>query len=779
MKEARPVHSHDARWPVPATCEGGDDHPHDAITKADGAGSDTCAGPYFASFHEWLDELLETLGLSNASIVAASGIDPALVSRFRRGLRRPAADHIQLCKLLEGILKALDDPSTQVQLTELLAHFDNRIPVLDQPPPDPPVSRISQGTTSGPEPEADPGPASASSSALASPLFKKLYHQATALLQVTDKKPEKRAAPAKPLLCLPDRLDQLMDLFDTSNSHLARELNVDNSLVSRWRRGIRPLRADNPVLDEIVTYFAGLALQRAGSTDQPTMETGSAGPPSATRADAVLTATAETAVTDALVSEPAATLAAVAADQLQAHLGLAAPPATSSNLADPSATSTATDLSLLLKHWLLGQTPARPAPSPNAKQLLSMMDSWEDHPLFPDDLPTTLLRMPPPTRQGTYQGISGLREAVIRFLTDVALSPSLRHLKLFSNQMLDWLVADKDFLNTWSCLMYLILDRGHQVEVIHNLGRSDDEIGSAVDQWLPLYLNGSISSYTCRGLNQRGGPVMPLVSTLFVDAGNAAIRGEFVKGMEDEAIYRYYMGEKNVHAMERQFDQLKTISEPLLKGSRDGQEIFDHVISLLTRHREQAPKRPPVLTDAFVTPPLYLLPPALLEDILDQQGVSKEDRASLLDLHASLRVAVESYLKQGRLQLVYPGSLFPGLFCDPKQAPCTSGPPATDTENGSLTDVPPEYRLEPWLQEIQPLRMSPEHYQRFVEVVHDLLRQYEGISLHPIDRLPFGHLRIFAMMDEELLILKSRPRSLMLECSDPMLCQLFSTVLHD
>ena len=53
--------------------------------------------------------------------------------------------------------------------------------------------------------------------------------------------------------------------------------------------------------------------------------------------------------------------------------------------------------------------------------------------------------------------------------------------------------------------MYLVLVRGHKIEIIHN--------GGVIAKWWLLktgflYLNGTIRSYTCSGLNRREGPAM-------------------------------------------------------------------------------------------------------------------------------------------------------------------------------------------------------------------------------------------------------------------------------
>ncbi len=52
-----------------------------------------------------------------------------------------------------------------------------------------------------------------------------------------------------------DKLILLMDLYKVSNSQLARGINVDASLISRWRSGQRVMAANSPHVTKIAEYF--------------------------------------------------------------------------------------------------------------------------------------------------------------------------------------------------------------------------------------------------------------------------------------------------------------------------------------------------------------------------------------------------------------------------------------------------------------------------------------------------------------------------------------------
>ncbi|HHX38277.1 MAG TPA: hypothetical protein GX717_09900, partial [Clostridiaceae bacterium] len=370
------------------------------------------------SFHNWFDALMQVLGCTNVDVAQLGGIDPSLVSRFRRGQRRPAANLKQLKRLIDGVFAAAEQQHALETLQSFLAEHTFGEPDVS----------IASEIASHIEPDR-------------SSLYQTLFAQAVHVLRYS---PNPRMSVADELTtpsCIPARLSQLMQLVSVTNSRLAHELKVDNSLVSRWRSGARPLRADNPVLDRLTDYFANLIVGQAADGNETLVQ--------------------------------------------NLHQLLQTEDGTIQLIPETMLTLEADSLAALLRQWLLSDL----TPADNGKQrirrLLEKLDSWQGVPHFQGDFPLEVANVPSIAQKNSYQGVSGIREAVIRFLSDVALSSQQRHIKLFSNQVIDWLVGDPTFLRVWSCLMYLVLVRGHKIEIIHHLGRSDAEIGLAIENWLP------------------------------------------------------------------------------------------------------------------------------------------------------------------------------------------------------------------------------------------------------------------------------------------------------
>ena len=78
-------------------------------------------------------------------------------------------------------------------------------------------------------------------------------------------------------------------------------------------------------------------------------------------------------------------------------------------------------------------------------------------------------------------GNTGLRDQVLLFLSMCAKSQEMLHLKLFSNQSMEWMTENSDFFEIWKMLMLTILECGHKITIIHNIQRDNTEIFSVIE----------------------------------------------------------------------------------------------------------------------------------------------------------------------------------------------------------------------------------------------------------------------------------------------------------
>lgn len=232
-----------------------------------------------------------------------------------------------------------------------------------------------------------------------------------------------------------NRLSKAMELADLSSLRLARALNVDASLISKYRSGLRVPRTDHPIIGEISRVLAKQIcdMDRAAALAQ-------------------------------LVGEP---LQALSPEEVARLLEIW--------LREPDAV----DTSLI-------------------EDLLEKLDTVSPQTGLPC-IPVSALpqESPQQTEETEFQGHEGLRRAVRRFLCE-AIRSKQPELWLFSEQNMDWMTEDRDFFLQWAALMNTYVSYGGKIRIIHHIDRGLKEMASAIQGWLPLYLSGRIESWYCR-----------------------------------------------------------------------------------------------------------------------------------------------------------------------------------------------------------------------------------------------------------------------------------------
>lgn len=107
----------------------------------------------------------------------------------------------------------------------------------------------------------------------------------------------------------------------------------------------------------------------------------------------------------------------------------------------------------------------------------------------------------------SYYGIEGKRKAVIQFLVQILKNEKPCTLFLYSDECIDWITEDEAYRQKWSLLLANVLMKGNRIKIIHTINRDLCEMIAAIESWLPLYITGSIEPYYypkyCPGIFRR------------------------------------------------------------------------------------------------------------------------------------------------------------------------------------------------------------------------------------------------------------------------------------
>lgn len=236
-----------------------------------------------------------------------------------------------------------------------------------------------------------------------------------------------------------NKLSELMDIAALTNVKLGHMLNIDPSLISRFRNGHRTPKSD----PEMLKHLCRILTEQICTTENTSL----------------LVKLLHISQEDTTNTEQTANC---------------------------------------IKEWLCD---SRSGDAASIEQLLQRIDSIdlaavEDLPSFSNGSIKDHLN----DDSSYYIGNEGLRKAVIRFLS-TAIINNAKELFLYSDQEMDWLLEDSSFTKTWFTLMAICMRQGIQIKIIHNINRNISEMLDGIRQWMPLYMTGMIEPYYCTSKN--------------------------------------------------------------------------------------------------------------------------------------------------------------------------------------------------------------------------------------------------------------------------------------
>ncbi len=96
----------------------------------------------------------------------------------------------------------------------------------------------------------------------------------------------------------------------------------------------------------------------------------------------------------------------------------------------------------------------------------------------------------------TYWGQDGMRNAILRLLTEAAAEGG-GEVYMYADQSLQWLLVDEEVLHMWYLCCSLCISRGVKLIVVHDINRKINEMADAMQVWVPLFMTGNVEPYYC------------------------------------------------------------------------------------------------------------------------------------------------------------------------------------------------------------------------------------------------------------------------------------------
>ena len=136
----------------------------------------------------------------------------------------------------------------------------------------------------------------------------------------------------------------------------------------------------------------------------------------------------------------------------------------------------------------------------------------------------------------TFFGVEGRKQAEGEFLKTTLLSKSTEPIFFYSDLPMSNAGNDENFKKKWVLAMSMLLKRGLHLNMIHNLERPINELFLGLENWIPIYMTGSITPYYFKT------PPSNFFQISHCTSGSIALSGECLRNNENTS--RFYLTSK-------------------------------------------------------------------------------------------------------------------------------------------------------------------------------------------------------------------------------------------
>jgi len=144
-----------------------------------------------------------------------------------------------------------------------------------------------------------------------------------------------------------------------------------------------------------------------------------------------------------------------------------------------------------------------------------------------------------------YFGIEGRKQAEGEFLKTTLLSKSNEPIFFYSDLPMTEVGEDEEFKKKWVFAMSVLLKRGLHLNMVHNLNRPVNELLLGLENWIPIYMTGSISPYYFKN------PPSNFFNGSQCTSGSIALTSECIKYNEKKSKF-YLTTKKDEVAFEKE-----------------------------------------------------------------------------------------------------------------------------------------------------------------------------------------------------------------------------------
>ena len=237
-----------------------------------------------------------------------------------------------------------------------------------------------------------------------------------------------------------------------------------------------------------------------------------------------------------------------------------------------------------------------------------------------------------------YYGFDEMKQGELDFFRTVASSGAGGTVCMCNSIPIEDLTVDAAYLKQWMRSIAMMIMKGAQIRMIHDVERPSDEMLLGLMSWIPLHMTGKVTSFYLPDASNR-----IYCHTDYV-SDTAVLYGECIRGYHNEGKYCLTQSETDLAYYKKRMRRLLSKAKPLMRTYRtEDQDAFFHFED---SEGSSGGTRYNILSSL----PVYTLPGDVLESMLESNSFAEQEKEAVRRYLSRQRNMTEAILESGTIR---------------------------------------------------------------------------------------------------------------------------------